>query len=341
MVVIILHRNQKNMFSQKFKKEHSFAAKFFEAAIKSEPVSKLGHAYILTGSDFMAQYYLAVQTAKILNCLNKSYLTDDFESCKCINCSWIAQNRHPAVITVSPVDFNHNAGKSESVIAVEQARNLKKTLSTSSQYHRVVIFTNAIEGKEYARQAELYWKDYQEILNPPPLEDKEERRIWIPSPLTYKVFRPDTANTLLKNIEEPASGITFFFLTRDKEDMISTIVSRCQTIPLFSGNNSLDFSVISGFLNNFPPKTIGEALFMAERLIEISKNESLKPEELLDLMQEYLRHLIKHNLENKPLVTNLTDFFGKIEKAKKELAAHMNSQPVYDTLFLSAIGLYK
>jgi len=80
------------MFSEKLKTEQPFATKFFEAALNSKN-GKLSHAYMLTGSDPMAQYNLAMRIAKILNCQNNASA-----DCTCTNCNWIKQNRHPAVI---------------------------------------------------------------------------------------------------------------------------------------------------------------------------------------------------------------------------------------------------
>ncbi len=43
-------------------------------------------------------------------------------------------------------------------------------------------------------------------------------------------FNPSSANTLLKFLEEPEDNIIGFFITNNKENVISTIRSRCQVI---------------------------------------------------------------------------------------------------------------
>ena len=53
-------------------------------------------------------------------------------------------------------------------------------------------------------------------------------------PLEYKTFQNATLKTLLKSIEEPPERTTFVFLTTTKENILPTIVSRCQVFKLSS-----------------------------------------------------------------------------------------------------------
>lgn len=322
------------MFSEYFQNKQPFVTTFFRAALESAS-SKLSHAYMLAGSDTMSQYYLSLQVAKALNCEK-----DRSENCTCTSCSWIKQNRHPAVITISPIDYTYGNrdSKTTTVITVDQARYLKEALSKSSQYYRVIIFTDALEGKEYENKADSLWKNYNEVLTPPPATNKvdEERLNWIPQPITYKIFQAETANALLKTIEEPGNNVLFFFLTRDKEDVIDTIVSRCQVIPFMSDEaRKPDFSIIKGIIDNFPPQNPNQALYFAEKLMETAKEHSINLDELLDILQGYLHSLIKTNSDNKQAVLKLIDYIEKIEQAKLKIQSYVNAQAVIDSLFLS------
>lgn len=320
------------MLGEKINNEYPFISKYFEAALKG----RLNHAYMLCGSDSLAQYHLAAQIARILNCQNHS----GSENCNCTSCSWVKQNRHPALITISPVDYTYanKDSKSSTVITVNQARYLRNELATSSPYHRVIIFTDAVEGKEFESKADEYWKDYRHILPPPPVEDGAERLSWIPMPISYKIFQTEAANSLLKTLEEPSPNITFFFLTRDVEDMIDTIVSRCQVIPVPARIiKKTGIKHIESLLDHLPPKDSSAAILLSEKLIEISKQESCSFEDLLDSMQEYFRRLINANLENQTAVKKLFTIINKIENAKSQLVSYVNAQAVLDSLFLSMI----
>lgn len=51
-------------------------------------------------------------------------------------------------------------------------------------------------------------------------------------------FNPSSGNTILKFLEEPEDGILGFFITNNKENMLSTIRSRCQIIScIYDGDN--------------------------------------------------------------------------------------------------------
>ena len=44
-------------------------------------------------------------------------------------------------------------------------------------------------------------------------------------------LRPESANALLKTLEEPPEGVTFILLGTSTETILPTIVSRCQCVP--------------------------------------------------------------------------------------------------------------
>lgn len=327
------------MFSEKLVKNQPFVTKFFESAIKTKN-SKFAHAYMFTGGNIYDQYLLSLETAKALNCSS----IEKSSNCSCTNCNWINENRHPAVITISPVDFtfdsNGNKVSSSTVIKVDQTRYLRNRLAISSNYHRAVIFTNAIESKDLSTSDIEMHETYKDFLYPPQNDFNEKREIWVPLPLTYKVFNTEAANTLLKTIEEPSSNVTFFFLTRDKEDIIETIVSRCQIIPVLSSNiKELEIFLPEEFKSAFPPKNYENALWLSEKLIDFSKQKSIGINVLLDYIQEYLKKLIKFNSNDKRLVSIFIDYISKIEEAKIRLINYVNPQSVLDSLFMSFLRL--
>jgi len=320
-----------------------FAEDFIKSAIKAE---KLSHAIVLTGEDSFRQYELALKTAKLLNCQNRSFNPDLPEhKCTCLNCSWIDQNRHPSVITISPIDFTHANDKSKKmeVISVETARYLRNELGISSSYHRVVIFTNAVEGKEYE-------KDYANRLSvgrisfSPPVptdrefKDDEIRNSWMPLPLNHKVLQSAAVNTLLKTLEEPGKNITFFFLTRDREDLIETIISRCQVLPVVSEQANQSIMIPDAdFLEDIFPKDYSQALNFSQKLEQIAKDEGFRIEDLLSIMQENIRKNVHKNAENSAKIRLFSKMIEKIEITKTRLKYHVSPTAALDTLFISMI----
>ncbi len=323
----------------------NFAENFIASAVQA---GKLSHALILTGEDAFAQYALALKTAKLLNCENKNLYSDlPSHKCGCLNCSWIDQNRHPAVITISPADYTHANRKSEtkSVISAETARYLRKELGISSAYHRVIIFTNAVEGKEYEKKYANCTSENSYPFEPPIPTDREfkegeKRNSWMPMPLNQKVLRAEAVNTLLKTIEEPNENITFFFLTRDREDVIETIVSRCQLLRVGTQKKEKEYCFSnSDFLENIFPKDCSEALNFSEKLEQTAKEEGIKVEDLLSIMQENIRKNSEKNYENKENFRLLSKVILLIEETKNKLRWHVSPTAALDSLFISILSL--
>ena len=50
-------------------------------------------------------------------------------------------------------------------------------------------------------------------------------------------MRPETANSMLKFLEEPENNITAFLMTNNSSNVLETIISRCQIIRLSNHNN--------------------------------------------------------------------------------------------------------
>ena len=87
--------------------------------------------------------------------------------------------------------------ETKTVISIKQADMIKNSLMTSSEFYRVFIFCDKDDEGNIRG------------LNP-------------------QNFQEETANSMLKIIEEPNDRIMFIFLTVNKEDIISTIISRSQ-----------------------------------------------------------------------------------------------------------------
>ena len=189
-------------------KQYPFLMKYFDNGIASQN-RQISHCILFYGSDIQSQYELALEIARMLNCTG-----DHTENCQCLNCKWIRENNHPAVLTISKVDNKPSDDTSKTVISIDQARMIKNDLLVTSDYHRVLIFCD---------------------------RDKEGNI----QGLNQLNFQADAANALLKTFEEPPSNTTFIFLTKDKSDMITTVVSRAQCFYVPSmKDEDRDFSLV-------------------------------------------------------------------------------------------------
>lgn len=273
--------------------------KYFNNGINSTG-KNIAHCILFYGSDIQAQYDLALEIARMLNCTG-----DHTPDCQCLNCKWIRENNHPAVLTISKVDNKPSDDNSKTVISIDQARMIKNDLLVTSDYHRVLIFCD---------------------------KDKEGNV----AGLNQINFQADAANALLKTFEEPPSNTTFFFLTKDKSDMITTVVSRAQCFYVPSmQDEDRDFSFVKDAMDGYLELERNEVLDFNDKILDLAK--MIEPEIVFTQMQNYIEFLLKANIDNLSLKVKLIADLKAIEKAKQENRLNINIQTIVETLSFKLI----
>lgn len=277
--------------------KYPFLINYFENGIKNSEKS-IAHSILLYGNDLGAQYQLALYIARLLNCKK-----DQNYDCNCLDCNWIINGEHPAVLTISRIENKPDDDDSKTVISIKQANMVKQSLLNSSDFHRVFIFCDRDENGDVTGLNNLN-------------------------------FQEETANALLKTIEEPPSKTTFFFLTRDKNDLISTIISRsqCFFVPSFEQKNA-DWTPIKPVFENYFEFERQEVFKVANELNELSK-DSLKT---LEQMQSYILSLMKSNADNKQAQVRFLQDFESVELAKKQIIARVSPINAFENLCIKII----
>lgn len=279
--------------------KYPFLMKYFKNGIEN-PKRSIAHCILFYGTDLQAQYDLALEIARLLNCTG-----DKSATCSCLNCNWIRNNQHPAVLTISKVDNKSPNDDSKTVISIDQARTIKNDLLVTSEYHRVLIFCD---------------------------KDKDGNILG----LNENNFQEPTANALLKTFEEPPSNTTFFFLTKDKTDMLATIISRAQCffVPSTQEENR-DFTLVSDTMNNYLELNRNEVLDLYEKMFELTKeNDSM---EVLNQIQNYMSGLLRNSLDNPIVKIKLIKDINAVEHAKEELTLNMNIQTILENLAFALV----
>lgn len=279
--------------------KYPFLMKYFNNGINSTG-KNIAHCILFYGSDIQAQYDLALEIARMLNCSGTH--TPD---CQCLNCRWIRENNHPAVLTISKVDNKPSDDNSKTVISIEQARMIKNDLLVTSDYHRVLIFCD---------------------------KDKEGNV----AGLNQQNFQADSANALLKTFEEPPSNTTFFFLTKDKSDMITTVVSRAQCFYVPSMlEEDRNYSLVKDAMEGYLELERNEVLDFNDKILDLAK--MVDPQEVFTQMQNYIESLLRANIDNLALKVKLISDLKAIEKAKDENRLNINIQTIVETLSFKMI----
>ena len=311
------------MFNPILKRKFEYITNYFETAIKNTKRS-FAQSLVFYGQDSFAQYYLALDISRQLNCLK-----DGAPDCDCINCNWIRNNQHPAVLTISKNDNKPSDDTSSKVISIKQTLMINNSLVNSSDYYRVFIFCDS----ELAEPSNIETTHIAEFDG---LKYKFPQDMWIPRPLNRNVLIEASANSLLKSIEEPPERTLFLFLTEDKEDIIETIISRSQCFYVPSYNAmSYDTEFLTAILADYPAIKKINVLNIVQNLITAMDERGYKQDYVLDCMEYYFAGMIKRNIANKLLVQKINKDIMSVQQAKKQTDAYIKPQLILENLFFS------
>ena len=291
------------MINQFFKTKFPFAYEYFLSALELNQKNKRNfpQAIIFEGSDTKSQFIFTLELACALNNINN-------------NIKWIKTFSHPAVCLVSQLHFKNADDETKTTISTKQAKEIEKTLSLSSDYHRFFIFFSSKES-DTNELAEYNFLDYGEF------NYKIE-------PLTNRTFNPSAINALLKSIEEPPLNTTFVFLTKSKEDILPTIVSRCQTFKLSGNKIKIDYSdILNLFI--YPITNPDIAMKTADMILENSQSKV----DILNKILEYLKDNLKQNINN-DLYFKIKNDINIVSDAIKHLSANMSEKIVIEAMCL-------
>lgn len=280
--------------------------KYFEDGIKD--VNKnISHCLLFWGSDIQSQCELALEVARILNCNN-----DAGKDCDCLNCKWIKEQAHPAVKIYTRLDFKEGGDDDDSTkgkknINIAQAKTIINELSVTSDYHRVYIFCD---------------------------RDEEGNLL----PLNQMNFPEATSNALLKTFEEPPKNTTFIFLTKDRSDIISTVVSRAQSffVPAVLEEAS-NYDIVESVIANYWTIERNQVLEFENKLLGLVAENDTR--EIFTQIQNYMLAVIKSNPVDKNLFYRLMEDLKFVEDAKRQisLTPSMNLQTVIENLCFKLI----
>ena len=267
----------------------------------------ISHCLLFWGPDIQSQCELALDVARLLNCSK-----DGNDSCDCLNCKWVREQTHPAVKIYTRLDFKEGSSDDEETkgkknINIAQAKSIISELSITSDYHRVYIFCD---------------------------RDEEGNLL----PLNQINFPEATSNALLKTFEEPPKNTTFIFLTKDKSDIISTVVSRAQSffVPSVVIENQ-EYNLVEDFISNYWTTGRNQVLDFENKMSALIAEHGAMV--VFSQIQNYLLSMIKTNSQNKPLFYKFMDDMKSVEDAKRQisLTPAMNIQTVVENLSFKMI----
>ena len=147
-------------------------------------------------------------------------------------------------------------------------------------------------------------------------------------------MQEEASNALLKSTEEAPNKVTFVFLCNNREDIISTIVSRSLLFktPVENSKSSID---ASQFLKDYPNISIKEGINRISSIMNYADENNLDYIDILDSFEENLLNVLKNNFENRQIFNMVNSDIQKIQLAKKQLMATVLPNNVLENLFIS------
>lgn len=293
-------------YNNEISKKYPQLLEYFKSGIYDEN-KNISHCLLFWGPDIQSQCELALDVARLLNCSK-----DGNDSCDCLNCKWVREQTHPAVKIYTRLDFKEGSSDDEETkgkknINIAQAKSIISELSITSDYHRVYIFCD---------------------------RDEEGNLL----PLNQINFPEATSNALLKTFEEPPKNTTFIFLTKDKSDIISTVVSRAQSFFVSSVViENQEYNLVEDFISNYWTTGRNQVLDFENKMSALIAEHGAMV--VFSQIQNYLLSMIKTNSQNKPLFYKFMDDMKSVEDAKRQisLTPAMNIQTVVENLSFKMI----
>ncbi|MFI5250947.1 MAG: ATP-binding protein [Bacteroidota bacterium] len=246
--------------------------KMLQSAIER---NHLAHAYLFYGSEGVGQEAMALELAKVLNCSSQSS-----EACDdCPDCRKNAILQHPDTQLIFPLPLGKNEIAGDPPLAklppadIEIVRE-QVSMKAHNPYHTIIV----------PKATSIKLNSIREIRRSAALSRFIGRK------KVYIIFQAEkmndeSSNALLKTLEEPLADTIIILTTDNADQLLPTIVSRCQRLRF----DPLSDSVISEALithHNLDAAT-------AELLSEISMGNYALAVELKDTdITEYRNEVV-------------------------------------------------
>ena len=181
---------------------------------------RIAHAYLFFGGEGIGKDAAAIEFARALNCQQ-----DSVDPCgQCGSCRRIDVLQHPNLKLIFPLPIGRNEKSGDDpveVLSEDQVSAVQEQLRLKAQnpYHRISVpkanYIKINSVRDLRRDAALSTFE-------------GGKKVFLIS--KAETMNAEASNSLLKTLEEPSSDSLFVLTASQKEQLLETIVSRCQLI---------------------------------------------------------------------------------------------------------------
>ncbi len=181
---------------------------------------KIPGAFLFEGPEGVGKDAMAIELAKTLNCEKGGA-----EACEtCSSCRQAASLQHPNIRLIFPLPRGDNETKESGPLDRLDEKTMKRireeiSLKAQDPYHRISI----------PKAQVIKISSIREVIREDSLSLYQQgRRVVIV--MQAEEVGTESANALLKVLEEPNPGTVFILTTSKRSSLLPTIVSRCQSL---------------------------------------------------------------------------------------------------------------
>jgi len=188
-------------------------------------LGRLPNAYLFIGPEGVGKEATALEVAKVLNCDSPDALANAEACGVCASCQKFADLTHPNLELVFPVEgillepISESSSKRE-----KQEEALEKLKQLYNEKRRNPYFTMQMDKAMGILTKQIELLIDKSLFKP----SGEKKRVFIIS--QAERMNQESANKLLKLLEEPPRYVLFILVSSRPEQLLPTIVSRCQPI---------------------------------------------------------------------------------------------------------------
>jgi DNA polymerase-3 subunit delta' len=287
--------------------------KQIEVLRRAVQTSRLASAYLFIGQEGVGKDAVALELAKVLNCLADDALPRAEACDQCESCKQFADLTHPNLEYVFPIEGILVKDISEA------SKEREKQESALAQYKQ--LFAEKRRNPYFKMQMEKSMGIVAEQI-----EELIRKSLYKPSNGKMRVFlisqaeRMNTtaANRLLKLLEEPPPFVLFILTTSRLEQMLPTIVSRCQPLR-FSALSSAEIAQALEAKSVAPERVAFAANFArgnfykAQQLLENPLEQQWRDKAL-----DWLRAILVSGRELE-MIRNIEEFAKKESSREEQL----------------------
>jgi DNA polymerase-3 subunit delta' len=289
-----------------FFKEIIGQAEIKHRLIQSVKEGFIPHARLISGREGVGALPLALAYSRYLHCTNRQ----EEDACgTCPSCQKLNKLSHPDLHFVFPIS---NKKGSKDAFCDDFLPEWRKFL-LESPYGNLSLWLESIgAGNAYA----IYTRESNEITRKLNLKAYESEYkimiIWFPERMT-----DETANKLLKLLEEPPEKTIFLLVTEEPDRVIGTIQSRTQNLPVPPiSQEDLTQAITAKYNLSGEDAALVAHLSNGSYLNAVNIIETTEETEIyLDIFVTIMRNSWKRDIQN---IKAKSDYFASLGRDKQK-----------------------